>query len=128
MTLNLTNEDRLLPFGRVTTVIFPLVGGRSLASKGGDNLSGGEPGQLFRKLHGRSILSENKSAMRKINLDNNPQCGHCLRMSNTAKSKFYIGFENGKFEVIHASSIKVANRYARKLTVKTGISSVAYPV
>lgn len=74
---------RLLPRGRLTAAILPIVGRATGATSGGDDLGGGILGKLGCEGHGQTIHRKNKSAMPKIILAIRRQCRHITRMSNT---------------------------------------------
>lgn len=67
---------RLLPLGRLTATLKPIVSGATRATDGGNNLDGGILGNLFREGHGRNVSRKNKSAMPKIELAKRRQCRH----------------------------------------------------
>ena len=68
-------ENGLLPQRRLAATRKPLVSRGSLATQSGNDLGGGILGKVGGKTHSRRIHAENKSAMRKIDLAQSPQCG-----------------------------------------------------
>lgn len=74
---------RLLPRGRLTTAILPIVGRATGATSGGDNLGGGVVSERFIERHGQTVSRTNKSAMPKITLAICRHSRHITRMSNT---------------------------------------------
>ena len=75
-----TGDDRqpvrLLPSGRFTPAILPIVGSATRAACGGDDLGGGVVREVGGEGHGQTIHRKNKSAMPKIILAKSRQCRH----------------------------------------------------
>jgi hypothetical protein len=88
---------RLLPFGRLSSPVLPLVGCGTWTAKDADKIRGGNIGDVVLEGHGQILPQKKKCAMQKINLDNRLHCTHCLRMSNTnttTKYNLFISFNS----------------------------------
>ncbi|MEP2777301.1 MAG: hypothetical protein ABJQ29_00490 [Luteolibacter sp.] len=73
----------LLPLRRLPATIKPRIRGLPLTSQRGDNLGGGELGNLVVETHGRILPDKKKYAMQKKELAKCLQCGQSKRMTNT---------------------------------------------
>ncbi len=76
---------RLLPFGRLTATLKPIIRGATRATNGGDDLGSGILSKLVREGHGRNVSRKNKSAMPKIKLVILRHCRHitCMKTLTT---------------------------------------------
>ena len=79
----------LLPRGRLTTTVLPVIGCASGATRGGNDLGSSVIGKGLREGHGEIIGRKNKSAMPKIILAIRRQCRH----SSSMKTTYLIQFE-----------------------------------
>ena len=128
---------RLLPLGRLTPAILPVVGRASRTVESRNNVGCGVFGKLVRKGHAGSVAHKNKSAMPKIKIAKNR---HCRHNSSTMKTKIadiaehletiergqlpYAGDDNAEVKVCEtaiAELLKVeaaAKRLRKQLTTR----------